>query len=254
MQSVAVRRQHLLVWCDPPQWPFLWRGLLPLLALALLVLIALGPFAHDTIQAEVQREIRTQLNAADLGWTRLSVSGQSVMLSGEAPAAAAAQRAVALALGATCATWIGRHVCAVSVEEHFTSPDRGAADAAPGAAAAACERPLATVLAGAQIEFASGSAAMDARSAPLLDRLAREVRSCPGILRIEGHTDIVGRTAFNRSLSEARAVAVRDALMARGIPARRLRAQGVGASRPVADNGTEDGRARNRRIEVHLQG
>ena len=99
--------------------------------------------------------------------------------------------------------------------------------------------------------FTSGSAIIDAGSGPLLDRLAHAARSCPGTIRIEGHTDIIGRTAFNRSLSEARAQAVRAALIERGIPAQRLSAQGFGAARPIADNRTENGRARNRRIEFH---
>src|SRR5437764_875467 len=139
MQSVAVQHPHLLICRDPPAWPFLWRGLLPLVALA-----------------------------------------------------------------------------------------------------------------GGQIEFASGSAAIDARSGPLLDRLAQEAGSCPGTLRIEGHTDPVGRSAFNRRLSQARAAAVRDALIARGVPAERLRARGFAARRPIADNTTESGRAGNRRIEFHV--
>jgi outer membrane protein OmpA-like peptidoglycan-associated protein len=75
------------------------------------------------------------------------------------------------------------------------------------------------------------------------------VRSCPGIIRIDGHTDPVGRGRFNRRLSEARAAAVRDALIVRGVPAERLRTRGFGARRPIADNLTESGRARNRRIE-----
>jgi len=52
-------------------------------------------------------------------------------------------------------------------------------------------------------------------------------------------------------LSEARAAAVRDALVARGVPAERLRTRGFAARRPIADNLTEGGRARNRRIEFH---
>src|SRR5205807_8138253 len=65
-------------------------------------------------------------------------------------------------------------------------------------------------------------------------------------------TDPVGRSAFNRRLSQARAAAVRDALIARGVPAERLRARGFAARRPIADNTTESGRARNRRIEFHV--
>src|SRR5207253_403448 len=93
-------------------------------------------------------------------------------------------------------------------------------------------------LAGEQIEFGSGSAAIGTRSGALLDRLAREVRSCPGVIRIDGHTDPVGRGRFNRGLSEARAAAVRDALVARGVPAERLRTRGFAerlAARPEVD-------------------
>jgi outer membrane protein OmpA-like peptidoglycan-associated protein len=134
----------------------------------------------------------------------------------------------------------------------FTAALPALAGTAPQQAAAqACERSLASVLTSGEIVFASGSAIIDAGSSPLLDHLAQAARSCPGSIRIEGHTDIIGRTAFNRSLSEARAQAVRAALIERGISAQRLSAQGFGAARPIADNRTENGRARNRRIEFH---
>jgi outer membrane protein OmpA-like peptidoglycan-associated protein len=267
MQSVAVLERHLLVRRESPVWPFAWRGLLPLLALAALVLLALGPFARGTIEASIAREIRDELNAAGFDWVAVRVSGQNVTLSGDAPASGAGARAIALAQGATCATWIGRRTCAVSVVARFTTPaaapEAAAAPAAAGSAGPvgapdsagsttqACDRALAAVLAGQQISFASGSAAIEAASAPLLDALARELSSCPGVIRIEGHTDTIGRGKFNRALSAARAAAVRDALIVRGIPAERLRARGYGARRPIADNTTEEGRARNRRIELH---
>jgi outer membrane protein OmpA-like peptidoglycan-associated protein len=252
MQSVAVLHPHLLIWRDPPVWPFVWRGLLPLAALVLAASVALGPVARNWIEAPVQRETRERLQAAGFGWVGVSVSGQNVTLSGEEPAAGAGERAIALAKAVTCATWIGRRSCAVSFGGRFTAPTPlGAAPAPTQTAAQACERSLAGVLAGEQIEFATGSAAIDTLSGPLLDRLAKEARNCAGSLRIEGHTDPVGRSAFNRSLSQARAAAVRDALIARGVPAERLRAQGFAARRPIADNRTERGRARNRRIEFH---
>ena len=115
----------------------------------------------------------------------------------------------------------------------------------------ACNSALEAALAGEQIEFASSSATIDGRSAPLLERLAQAARRCPATIRIEGHTDLIGRGEFNRALSEARAAAVRDALIARAVAAERLHAQGFGARRPIADNSTDSGRARNRRIEFH---
>jgi OmpA family len=251
MQSDAVLPRHLLLWRDPPVWPFVWRGLLPLLALAAVVLSAVGPFARGGIEATVQRELREQLNAAGFGWAALAVSGQTVTLAGEPPAPGAGERAIARARAAECPTWLGRHRCAASVVGRFSAPAPLTGTVPMQAAAQACERALTRALGGEQIEFASGSATIETRSAPLLDRLAREARTCAGTIRIEGHTDLTGRTAFNRALSEARAAAVRDALIARGVPAERLYAAGLGAARPIADNRTEDGRARNRRIEFH---
>jgi outer membrane protein OmpA-like peptidoglycan-associated protein len=250
MPSAAVLNRHLLVWREPAPWPFMWRGLLPLIALALVLIIASGPFARGAIESGVQSEIGAQLSAAGMGWAAVTVSGQNVTLSGEAPASAAGERAVALARSATCPTWSGRRICAVNVVGRFHAPAPLGA-ATPLAAAQLCERALEGIVAKEQILFASGSAAIDTSSAPLLDRLARAAQGCPGMIRIEGHTDIIGRNEFNRSLSEARAAAVRDALIARGVPAERLRAQGLGAARPIADNQTESGRARNRRIEFH---
>lgn len=257
MQSDTVYHRQLLVWRDPPVWPFLWRGLLPLLALALAALFAFGPFARSWIEASVQRETREQLNAAGYGWVGLKVSGQNVTLLGNEPTASAGERALALAKAASCPTWLGRHTCAVSVVGDFTTPAPIVA-AAPApvakpapAAAQACERSLASLLAGKEIEFASSSAAISAKSAPLLDRLAKEAHACPGNIRIEGHTDSVGRANFNRRLSDDRAAAVRAALIERGIPGERLQSEGFGAARPVANNHTAAGRAKNRRIEFH---
>lgn len=259
MQSVAVLRPHALVWRDPPVWPFAWRGLLPLVVLAWVAAFAIGPVAHDWIEGSVARETRSQLAAAGFTWVSLSVSGQTITLSGEEPAAGVGVRAVALARAATCPSWSGRLSCAASVVGRFAAPPPVATAATAAAAATApalsdaqaCERSLAEALASEQIEFASGTAMIGTESGALLDRLASQVRSCPGIIRIDGHTDPVGRGRFNRRLSEARAAAVRDALIARGVPAERLRTRGFAARRPIADNLTESGRARNRRIEFH---
>jgi len=69
-------------------------------------------------------------------------------------------------------------------------------------------------------------------------------------IRIEGHTDSTGPASLNLRLSEARANAVRDALIELGIDATRLNAVGMGEDFPIATNQTEDGRDRNRRVDV----
>jgi OmpA-OmpF porin, OOP family len=69
-------------------------------------------------------------------------------------------------------------------------------------------------------------------------------------LRVEGYTDNQGNAAANQALSEKRAQAGLAWLTANGILADRLKAQGFGQTKPIADNGSEDGRAKNRRVEL----
>lgn len=100
--------------------------------------------------------------------------------------------------------------------------------------------------------FASGSARLDPASYPRLDRVVEYMRHLPRTrIRIEGHTDNVGNPQRNLRLSEARARAVRDYLVARGIDGSRIEAVGFGDQRPIAPNDTEEGRRQNRRIEAY---
>jgi outer membrane protein OmpA-like peptidoglycan-associated protein len=69
-------------------------------------------------------------------------------------------------------------------------------------------------------------------------------------MRVEGYTDATGRTEANRKLSEARARSVYEFLKSQGVADTRLAFQGLGQANPVADNGTKEGRARNRRVEI----
>ena len=86
-----------------------------------------------------------------------------------------------------------------------------------------------------------------------IDRLAQLLSVYPErSVRVEGHTDSVGDDATNQELSERRAAAVRDALLARGVDAARIEAVGYGATHPIADNRTESGRQKNRRIDIVL--
>ncbi len=73
------------------------------------------------------------------------------------------------------------------------------------------------------------------------------------LISVEGHTDNVGDTAFNQTLSEQRASSVATYLSGRGIAPNRLMAIGFGESRPIASNDNENGRQQNRRVEIHLE-
>lgn len=102
------------------------------------------------------------------------------------------------------------------------------------------------------IYFAFGSATLVRESDVALTTVADLLRANPSwVVTIEGHTDNIGSQASNLDLSKRRAAAVRDALVTRFqiVPAR-LSATGFGDTRPVAPNGTIEGRARNRRVEL----
>lgn len=128
----------------------------------------------------------------------------------------------------------------------------GTVEILPIQAVAECEEELSRLLEAARIEFAPGSVVLNVASGPVLDLAARAASDCPGTLRVEGHTDNTGNPAFNDQLSLRRAEAVRAAMIERGVPADRLIAAGYGQSQPVGNNDTEDGRARNRRIEIRI--
>ena len=128
----------------------------------------------------------------------------------------------------------------------------GKVDILPHDAVISCEAELTDLLMDARIEFASSSAVIDASSNELLDAVAAAVKQCPGTLRIEGHTDSTGPEDENDVLSRNRALAVRNALIARQVEPDRLIAEGYGATRPISGNTTPEGRARNRRIEIRV--
>ena len=104
------------------------------------------------------------------------------------------------------------------------------------------------------IHFATSKAEITPDSAAVLDEVSKLLKNDSGLkLTIEGHTDNVGQKAANLDLSKRRAAAVKAALGERGIAAARLAADGFGDTKPVGDNKTEDGRAKNRRVELVKQ-
>ena len=104
-----------------------------------------------------------------------------------------------------------------------------------------------------RFEFDFDSAELTARNKASLDSIAGYLRRNPkSRLRIEGHTDAVGASAYNVRLSERRAEAVRAHLAALGVPAERTETGHYGATRPLESNAAESGRARNRRVEIIL--
>lgn len=112
---------------------------------------------------------------------------------------------------------------------------------------------------GIQVTFASGllfdteSSTIKADAATNLRNLARSLNEYPGSdLLIVGHTDSRGEDTYNQTLSDRRATATADYLVSQGVTRTRLRTSGRGEVEPVADNGTDAGLQKNRRVEVAI--
>ncbi len=103
------------------------------------------------------------------------------------------------------------------------------------------------------ISFATGRHDIQQRLMPILDQFAQGLNQQPTMeVRIVGHTDNSGSDVINNPLSVNRAQSARDYLVSRGVAASRISIDGRGAREPIADNSTEAGRARNRRIDIFL--
>lgn len=101
------------------------------------------------------------------------------------------------------------------------------------------------------INFDTGKDAIKPESEKVLTEIATLLKSDAALkLRIEGHTDNVGKPADNLALSARRAESVRRWLVAKGVNATRLESAGLGDTKPVAANANEEGRAKNRRVEL----
>jgi len=103
------------------------------------------------------------------------------------------------------------------------------------------------------ISFDVGRAAIKSNFAPILDKFAQSLNQNPAsTVRIIGHTDSTGSDAINNPLSVNRAASTRDYLTGRGVSSQRIAIDGRGSQQPIADNSSEAGRARNRRVEIFV--
>lgn len=103
------------------------------------------------------------------------------------------------------------------------------------------------------INFASGSSEIPADNKAILDQAVTLLNKVSGVkLNVSGHTDSTGNAASNKALSQRRAQAVVDYLTSKGVDASKLVAQGHGSDQPVAENTTDEGRFKNRRIEFSV--
>ena len=104
-----------------------------------------------------------------------------------------------------------------------------------------------------QVHFKPNKSVILPDSFELLRQVARALQDAPAVnIRVEGHTDNVGKLQKNLTLSQARADAVRDFLVKQGVDARQITTQGYGPTRPIASNLTRAGKAANRRVEFRM--
>jgi outer membrane protein OmpA-like peptidoglycan-associated protein len=107
------------------------------------------------------------------------------------------------------------------------------------------------VLTVGDVLFAPGKAEVGPGGQRSIDKLAEFLKAYPKRnVVIEGHSDNIGNDDFNVKLSQQRADAVRDLLVARGVAAQRIQTKGYGPKFPVVDNDSAAGRQQNRRVEV----
>jgi OOP family OmpA-OmpF porin len=120
---------------------------------------------------------------------------------------------------------------------------------------AECNDNAQAVLAANKISFPPGSAAIDGEASKIIALIAKALDKCGPIkFKIAGHTDAQGSEGGNLALSQARAKAVLVALQGRQVDVSGMVAEGYGEGTPIADNGTEEGREANRRIEFAFMG
>lgn len=141
----------------------------------------------------------------------------------------------------------------VSVEASPTPAPRRPSPA-PIETPAALQTALDDAIAGRTVDFVTGRDALTAQSLALLDDVSAVLNATPRWrIEVQGHTDDAGTALASRERGARRAALVAQLLSDRGVPLRRLIVLGVGAAHPIADNATEEGRRRNRRIRFFVR-
>ena len=105
-----------------------------------------------------------------------------------------------------------------------------------------------------QVQFQTGTAKLTGNSDEILSEVATVLKDHPELTKVEiqGHTDNKGVPLSNKKLSQSRADSVMKAIVGKGIDASRLTAVGYGQEVPIADNATDEGRAKNRRVQFKV--
>lgn len=215
-------------------------GLLATLLLAFLC----SSCHHTSIETKLKAAVQSQLSTefADID---VSFSGANGTLSGTVSSEEERQKVLAAAQNAAGFLFPIKADLKIAAEEIPTPPP----------AKVELQQDLNEVISLENIEFDNGKATIKPTSNDLIEKAAAALtKGATAQIQIEGHTDNTGNAAKNQTLSEKRAQSVKDALIAKGVPnPDRLSAKGFGSSKPIADNNTAEGRAKNRRVVFVVQ-
>ena len=250
------------------------KGLIILLGLILLAI--LGYFCiyhHNTrIQSDIHARTIVAVTPEGLGETNVSTDGRDITLIGEVASEQIKAQAEKLAWDVYGVRTVDNQlVVSAPVYEPEPEPDPEVIEEPepeiveqPKVILApkleplpeyTCQQDFDLLLSTNEIHFATNSAEIETSSHSLLDDLTDVAKQCPDAkIEIGGHTDSRGSDEYNLRLSQERASSVVAYLINKGIDATRLTAVGYGESVPIADNETEEGLAKNRRIEFNVKG
>ena len=251
------------------------KGLIVLLGLILLVILGYFCVYHHNVQ--IQEDIHARTVAAvtpeGLGDANVTADGRDIILIGEVPSETIKLQAEKFAWEVHGVRTVDNQLIVIAPEPEVVEdpelipepePEPEIVESPKAEFAApkleplpeyTCQDDFDLLLSTNEIHFATNSAEIDAASDDLLNDLVEVAEQCPEAkIEIGGHTDSRGSEDYNLRLSQARATSVMSYLVEKGIDPTRLTAVGYGESVPIADNETEEGLSKNRRIEFNVKG
>jgi len=237
---MIARMQELGMQLDLPKQesPGIWPWIIGSIAAVLLLINVIQ--LTERIPKSIFNNAQAAINSSGVKGALLSVDGRDLILSGTI-----SQNVDRDALTAGLSNVDGVRV----VEDNMSTFD-------PEAAKREAQDNFLSALASidtSQVAFEPGSVSLTADSRTSLAELIQLLRAYPQFkIRVAGHTDNTGRPEVNLRISKQRAQAVANYLLQRRVGRDQVISQGYGATRPIASNESEEGRARNRRIEINF--
>lgn len=206
-------------------------------------------FKADSIEYDLKDRANLVLKTENISWARVAISGRDAILEGNAPN----QDSIDKATQTIMSVWGVRRVECKCQNQAPDKPNTDNDGINIQSLATQCQEKIDLHLQQSPIEFTSGSSKISTLSNPFLKDLVNIINTCPAsLIKIAGHTDNVGNSKRNITLSLSRAEAVLNYFKAANIPQSRLKAVGYGDSSPRDNNNTPGGRKRNRRIEIKI--